>query len=447
MVTLNLGRLARYLIGWRFWVTAAATVIADILLSVVLDLGAGEALIVLVAGATVVASLLLVVARSGVLADDRHSRLAKRLSRIEEALGTGSGSLGDVAARLDKVDEVLADAVRKPSEPTTLPWPTPTATSDPVLLLPSASYHLAEIMPLAAALNRRGYETRVAIGETHWARIATGLAWYDTPAFALPEANEAVAGLKAVITMKDWAGYGEVVAAAKEAGVPTFAKVEGAQDFNDADTPYARDVYRSADHIFCQGQNDFDALDGSRYIVGSSRLERLFQAPLMPITDDHVVINLNFTYGVLEEERAHWIESAVAACELVRLPYSVALHPAERRSRRVPHATTIPISRLLLRATTLVSRFSTVPFEAMARGVPFVYHNPHGETVSTFAHGGDAFRKTTTTNELAAALDEARAWRGDYRDRSGVFFSRQVDINPDVPAEERAADMFLGLLG
>ena len=444
---MRLGKVTRYVVGWRLGITVAAVGVTVLLLWIGFDLSAGESLLVAVGVLATVASTLLVVARLGVLSEDRHRRVVARLARLEDKIGTGSGSLDDVSARLGKLDEVVADALRKPLDPTALPWPTPVGKSAPVLLLPSASYHLAEIMPLADALNRRGYETRVAVGEAHWPRIATGLAWYDKPVLALPDAEAAVAGLKAVITMKDWAGYGEVVAAAKAAGIPTFAKVEGAQDFNDADTPYARDAYRSADHILCQGQNDFDALEGSRYIVGSSRLERLFHAPVMPVTVDHVVINLNFTYGVMEEERSHWIESAVAACELLRLPYSVALHPAERRSHRVPHATTVPISRLLMRASALVSRFSTVPFEAMARGVPFVYHNPHGETVSTFAHGGDAFRKTTTTNELAAAIDEARGWRDDYRDRSAAFFGRQVDINHEVVSEDRAADLVLGLLG
>ncbi len=444
---MKIDRLIRYLAGWRSGVAVAGVAVAVLLFWAGFELSAGESLVVALATLAVVASLLAIIARLGVLGEERHKRIVTRLTRVEEAIGAGSGSLGDVAARLGKLDEVVADAVRKPLDPTALPWPTPVGKTAPVLLLPSAAYHLAEIMPLADALNRRGYETKVAVGETHWPRIATGLAWYDTPVLALPDAADAVEGLKAVITMKDWAGYGEVVAAAKAAGIPTFAKVEGAQDFEDADTPYSRAAYRSADHIFCQGQNDFDALDGSRFVVGSSRLERLFHAPVMPVTADHVVINLNFTYGVMEEERTHWIESAVGACELLRLPYTVAMHPAERRNQDVPHATTVPISRLLMRASTLVSRFSTVPFEAMARGVPFVYHNPHGETVSTFAHGGDAFRRTTTTNELAAAIDEARTWRDDYRDRSATFFGRQVDINPEVVSEDRAADMILGILG
>jgi hypothetical protein len=273
------------------------------------------------------------------------------------------------------------------------------------------------------------------------------LAWYDSPVFALPEPQRAVEGVAGVVTMKDWAGYGEVVTAAKEAGVLTLAKVEGAQDFSDADTPYARAAYRSADHILCQGQNDVDALDGSRHIVGSSRLERLRQAPLLPIESDFVVINLNFTYGVLEEERALWIESAVEACETLRVQYAVALHPAERRTTTVARATAVPISRLLLRASVLVSRFSTVPFEAMARGIPFIYHNPHGEQAATFASGGDAFRTTTSAEEMAAAIVEGRDWRADYRQRSRAFFSAQVDIDPEASSADRAADRIVRLLG
>jgi len=246
--------------------------------------------------------------------------------------------------------------------------------------------------------------------------------------------------------MKDWAGYGEVVAAARAAGIPTFAKVEGAQDFADTDTPYARDAYRSADHILCQGQIDFDALVGSRHIVGSSRLERIRQAPVLPIESDFVVINLNFTYGVLEEERALWIDSAVEACVSLRVPYAVALHPAERRTTRVPRATAVPISRLLVRASALVSRFSTVPFEAMARGVPFVYHNPHGEKVATFADGGSAFRTTTSAGELAAAIEESRSWWTDYRSRSASVFDAQIDIDSGMSSSDRGADLIARLL-
>jgi hypothetical protein len=302
-------------------------------------------------------------------------------------------------------------------------------------------------MPLADALNQRGLQTRVAIGKAHWPRIATGLGWYDTPVYALPEPSRAVDGIAAVVTMKDWAGYGEVVIAAKEEGIPTFAKVEGAQDFDDIDTPYARAAYRSADHILCQGQNDFEALDGSRHIVGSSRIERLLHSPVLPIDSDHVVINLNFTYGVLEEARQHWIESAVAACEMLGVPYTVALHPAERRRPGIPRTSAVPISRLLFRASVLVSRFSTVPFEAMARGIPFVYHNPHGENVSTFAKEAGAFRTTVDTGTLVAALKESRDWRVDYRDRSASFFGRQIDVDPQLSSAERGAATVVRLLG
>ncbi len=42
-------------------------------------------------------------------------------------------------------------------------------------------------------------------------------------------------------------------------------------------------------------------------------------------------------------------------------------------------------------SSALISPFSTVPFEAMARGVPFVYHNPYAS----------GFRPSTIRTELS----------------------------------------------
>lgn len=439
-------RLLRYLLGWRIGLFVGGVVIAMAAIAIGFEVSASGMFWSAFAALAGLIPLLMIFARAALLAEDRHRKTVARMATVESGLSSEAGAAGDTRVRLDTLDKIVSDAVRNPYEPTTLPFPAPRPGSRPILLLPSASYHLAEIMPLADALNRKGLETIVAVGEAHWPRIAAGLAWDNTPVYALPEPPDAVEGMAAVVTMKDWAGYGEVVAAAKTAGIPTFAKVEGAQDFADVDTPYARTAYRSADHILCQGRNDYDALDGSRHIVGSSRLERLFYAPSLPIDADNVIINLNFTYGVLEEERGRWIDSAVAACERLRVPYSVALHPAERRRPGIPRASTVPISALLLRASVLVSRFSTVPFEAMARGIPFVYHNPHGEGVATFANAADAFRTTTDVASLASAIDETREWRSNYREICTDFFAAQVDIDPQRSSAERGAAIVAGLV-
>jgi hypothetical protein len=248
--------------------------------------------------------------------------------------------------------------------------------------------------------------------------------------------------------MEDWGEPGDIVAAARDAGAMTFTKVDGASDFFGADAAQQSKPYRTAEYILCQGRNDFDLIDGRRFIVGSTRLEQAYRAGPVPISGDSVLINATSQIREHAAQQRAWLESAVAACHELDVPFTVTSQTSVGESlNQIPHVSTISTSDLLPGATVLVSRFSTVPFEAMALGVPFVYHNPHGERVSTFAHGGDAFRTTANAGQLAEAIREARGWRGDYRARSASFFARQVDINPVVASEDRAADVIYGLLG
>ena len=102
------------------------------------------------------------------------------------------------------------------------------------------------------------------------------------------------------------------------------------------------------------------------------------------------------------------------------------------------------MAHLLTTAGVLVSRFSTVPFEAMARGVPFVYHNPHGEKVPTFTQPHGAFDITTSSDGLANALGSLDSAGANHRERSEAFFRAQISIE-ETPAFIRAADAIVTL--
>jgi hypothetical protein len=158
-------------------------------------------------------------------------------------------------------------------------------------------------------------------------------------------------------------------------------------------------------------------------------------------------VNLNFTYSVLSDERAAWLASVERAVRLTGFEAIVSRHPAERSRKSALPAASKPFRFEVTRAGVLVSRFSTVAFEAMARGVPFVYHNPHGERVPTFAEPRGSFLVSTSADELADALVTAMTWRHDYRDRSEKFFRRQVDIDNQRPSEVRAADVIVQEIG
>lgn len=314
-----------------------------------------------------------------------------------------------------------------------------------VLLVPSAGYHVAELWPLAQELRTRGYQVtfltpRVAPHQVLGALHAVSP---EEPLFSWPRWFDLVPPFRAVVVMNDWGPTRHLVELAQRRAAPSFGKVEGVQDFNDVDTGRVRHPYRWVDHVLAQGENDADALAGtSATVVGSSRLERLWAGPERngwSVTDPVVVVNCNFTFGVLQSERRTWLDAVLDACAGVARPL-ICQHPAEQRLPASYPVTTTPMCELLHHtADVLVSRFSTVPFEAMALGVPFVYHRPASETVATFAHPEGAFAHVEAPDELPAAIRTALGWRGIYRRLASSFFLRQIDVAAES-SEVRAAD-------
>ena len=357
--------------------------------------------------------------------------------------------LDSIQQRVDVFDLVLSSETRRPWEPTTLALTyIGEMTPKPVLLLPGADYHLPEITAIADELGFRGIPNVVAVGVPHWDRTGDGLIWYERDIYRAPTAEEVPERFAAVITMKDWAGYAPLVEAANDAGIPTFAKVEGAQDFHDVDTAKPRNPYRTAQQILCQGRNDYEALtEMTRTIVGSTRLERLWWAPSPNPPSDLAVINLNFTYGMLTSARDLWLSSAIDGCERAGIPYVISVHPAEKARNPHPKASAISASRLLRHATVLISRFSTLPYEAMARGVPFIYHNPHEESVPAFKNPLGAFPTSFNASGLETALGSIAQPRDTVRIQVEEFFSLQIDIDPKRRSEVRAVDSILESLG
>jgi hypothetical protein len=337
---------------------------------------------------------------------------------------------------------VIAQPARRLVPPSLLE-PPDSEVAGKVILLPAASYHVDETGPIGIELERIGVGSVVMANDRSWSLIAKAQAAYGTPVLSAVDAGSWLKNALAVVVMNDWGEEGrEYVEAANDLGVPTFAKVEGVQDFNDDDVHWERKAYRRARWVLAQGRNDARALaDKDTIVVSNTRLESIWLSPPRPPPPDLAVINVNFTYGVLREARDSWVATAIEACEAARMPYVISLHPAERDtfSGRYPVATA-PIRHILTEASALISRFSTVPFEAMARGVPFVYHNPHGERVPTFHNPNGAFEGTASVSQLAEALRETRRWQEGYRDRAREFFLEQVDVDPQRPSAVRSAE-------
>jgi hypothetical protein len=309
-----------------------------------------------------------------------------------------------------------------------------------------------EVGPLLTELRSRGIHSEVYLPPEAPEPVARELSRYVKTCYGGPP--EALDGLplSGCFVLNDWApSTRALVGATRAFGGVSFAKVEGVQDFEDVDTGRVRRPYRTADIILGQGQNDVSALpEMDVRVVGSTRLERIWQSAPVAQANDRALINFNFTYNVLTEHQEAWIRAAVRGCRESRVPYEISLHPAQKNVPTSPdvlgHVSHDPFSHSLLRSSVLITRFSTVAFEAMARGVPLIYFNPHGERVPTFSDPQGAFM-LVTDHDLLPALEQARSWFGGYRDLAHDFFLRQVDVQVGQSSEARAAAAIISALG
>lgn len=313
-----------------------------------------------------------------------------------------------------------------------------------VVLCPLARYHVDELVPLATELRGRGHRVSFLLTTREGASVREEMRKYNETLFGWPNSLGELDGYSAVVTLNDWGPVRPLIQRAGDLNIPTFSKVEGVQDFEDVDTGRIRKPYRWTDHVLCQGPNDARSLAGrSTYIVGNSRLERIIRGPertFLP-TSKTVVINSNFTYNVMTQNRMDWLESAVKGVYAAGAQPLISQHHADGNIDGDLPIAQFPLRKLFFEVDVLVSRFSTVPFEAMAHGVPFVYHNPHGELVPTFNQETNAYRVTRTNLELSKAIEEALSWRGEYRRRASEFLAQQIDVNLTESCEARSAEV------
>ena len=314
-------------------------------------------------------------------------------------------------------------------------------------LVVQAAYHLDDLVPLRDHLRAAGVDADLLVPlppgkpfnrfrsgvRRHKELIATATMRVGSPVAT----DELAASLAAVVVMNDWGVPRELVERLRSNGRPTFAWVEGAQDFGDVDTGQDRHPYSRVDLVFCLGVYGAEQLAAQTCrIVGSTWLRRIHSAPVSAGPDRRATVNTNFTYGVLTQHRRPWLRSVCSAFREASVPWDLSRHPAERGVAWPVRPSPQPIGELLAKSTYCVGRFSTVNYEALARGVELILHNPHGEREPTFRTPLGAFETTTSAGELAAAL--ARPVRSPEEVRAGaarfLAYHLRLESGPD-PAE------------
>ncbi len=184
-----------------------------------------------------------------------------------------------------------------------------------------------------------------------------------------------------IVVGNDWYdGVWELFERAYALGIPTVCIQEGCLDF----TTHRRMQY--CDYAFIQGPIMLDHLASPiQFLTGNPRFDAISR-PRLPETPV-AMLNCNFTYGVEEDARYDWVGAITGACRDIGLDYFISQHPRDKGvfpddPVRPSHAGVVHDH--LAASSILVTRFSTLVYEAMRAGRQVVYYNPHDEQMRLF---------------------------------------------------------------
>jgi hypothetical protein len=374
----------------------------------------------------------------------------------QERSGVAADKYGAGAAGSSPGEEVVRARAQPPTVPIQ-PIEAPVGSDESLgqrplglLMMPMARYHAREMNELAAVLLKK-HNTRstFVIDSEFQGQFDDEIIGHAAISLSATPPSK-LSPFSGAFVMNDWGPSRKLLLECRLRDVPSFARVEGVQDFRDLDTQRIRLPYLTADHVLAQGRNDLESLRREGvHLVGNERLESIFRGPERTVESrtGRAVINSNFTYGVLMDKRADFLESSIKACVAAGLEPVISRHPADSPLDHSlqRYVADEAMSDLLHTCDMLISRFSTVPFEAMALGTPFVYFNPHDELVDTFFEPGDAYRIADSTASLTEAITEAMTWLGNYRQRSETFLREQIDMR-DESAVDRTARCLVELI-
>lgn len=220
--------------------------------------------------------------------------------------------------------------------------------------------------------------------------------------------------------------------------LPSVCAVEGINDFLRVDFEgYRLLPYRRCGSVFLAGEHDEKYFnDRDTYVTGLAVIEELVGKAATFPKKPFAVLNVNFTYGSLEQERDGFVQEAQKAFDMLGLDWQITQHPMDQGQ-----LAGLPVSgrtqyELIDEGTVFVSRFATGILEALASGKPAIYFNPHREKVDKFKEPMGAFDIATNGEELGRALHKALKDVEDgvdFRQRAKGFLKLHTGWEPEGP--------------
>ncbi len=319
---------------------------------------------------------------------------------------------------------------------------------DKIVLVGQVDYQVKSAAMAARELRKRGHACVVLDNSEFVADGKRKFSLNDRSVFWRTEhikVHKAPYGLdwlstaKAVITFNDFNDdFRDALEFRQLLGMPTICAVEGINDFSRIDfrmggeNPYRFLPYRRCDTVFLAGKNDQRFFkDRDTRIVGLPIVEELrSKKPKFP-TKPIAALNLNFTYGVLEDKRDEFLSAALEGIKRAGFDYEITQHPMDKADLSEFKVTSKTQYELIDATSVFVSRFATGILEALASGKPAIYFNPHGEQVDKYSHPLGAFEVANSPEELAKALQNVQndiEAGVDFRKRAKRFLSEHTNF-------------------
>ncbi len=242
----------------------------------------------------------------------------------------------------------------------------------------------------------------------------------NAPGSRLPPADAALLG-------SDWSVVRrEFIRRCRRTGVPTLSLQEAVNV--DFDGPPHR--MRWADAVCLSGPQALRYIArGVSFLTGNPRFDGYTPAP--PPEKSLALINCNFILGLGGERGPAWMAQAVAGVRDLGLDFRITKHPRDDTDLSAyPNVTpsgAYTVRDQLAACSVLVSRDSSLPYEALLTGRPVIYFDPFHEKERALREDDSGLiRKCDTVDGLRAALRDARPLpaapaRGDADDDPFTF--------------------------
>jgi glycosyltransferase involved in cell wall biosynthesis len=283
-----------------------------------------------------------------------------------------------------------------------------------IIFLLQKDYHLDAVSSILNILGRKGITCHVVDLSSHCGDrgLRSKAAELDIDLVGLSPFMLGAYNPKLIVALNDWdPSVRAIFGAAQASGIKTVAIVEGIQDYWDADVNRDRGAYRMADIVLLPGQFDAKYFEDSQQklaVGGVPRIEKMRKRLVTrPSKETRVLINSNFSYGVLVEHRDSWLEASVKACQDAGVDWFISRHPADLGTLHQEQVTTLSFEEATLESTVVIQRFASGILESLALGRPVIYFNPHDEKADKFADPMGAYPIATQQEELTELLKSA----------------------------------------